>query len=104
MGRERSGGLGGTAGSLGATRGPQGVKCPTNASPGHRRDALPVAVRITICLMTAVPSHTVGGVVDPELRTQLEAMIHGCKNLIPEALAAPQDTLEKQRPAHPRFL
>lgn len=77
LGRERTGGLGGTAGSLGATRGPQGVKCPTNASPGHRRDALPVAARTTICLITVVPSHTVGGVVDPELRTQLEAMIHG---------------------------
>lgn len=34
-----------------------------------------------------------GGVVDPELRTQLEAMIQGCRDFIPAALAL-QDTLE----------
>lgn len=87
MGRERAGGLGWTAGPLGATPGPQGVKCPTNRSPGHRRDGLTVAARITTCLMTVVPGHTVGGVVDSELRTQLQAMIHGCRNLIPASLA-----------------
>lgn len=85
LGRDRAGGVRWDGRTTRSYSGPQGVKCPTN-SLGHR-DGQPVAARITICLMTVVPSYTMGGVVDPELRTQLEAMIQGCRNLIPAALA-----------------
>lgn len=46
-GRERAGGLGGMAVALGAI-GPQGVKCPANRDPSHRKDGQPVAVRVII--------------------------------------------------------